>query len=75
MASPSTAANGTETATVTGLAYTWAADLEVTGCHQGFLQADTSGNILPQSITGTAVTEYDGERVEGLPEPPWGEGP
>jgi hypothetical protein len=67
-----------ETTTVAGLDYTWDADLTVTGCHEGFLEAATVGFIgiiAPQSITGTAVAEYDGVRVEGLPEPPWGEGP
>jgi hypothetical protein len=70
--------NGTETATLTGLDFTWSADLEVTGwCHQGFLTADTAGHILipATTLTGTAVGEYDGVRVEGLPEGPYGEGP
>ena len=65
--------NGTETATLNGLDFTWTADLEVTGCHQGFLTADTAGHVLipATTATGTAVAEYDGVRVEGLPEGPY----
>jgi len=68
--------NGTETATVDGLDFTWGADLEVTGCHRGFLDADVAGTIFPvTTATGTAAAEYDGVRVEGLPAGPYGEAP
>jgi hypothetical protein len=69
--------NGTESATLTGLDFTWTADLEVTGCHQGFLTADAAGHILlpATTLTGTAVAEYDGIRVESLPAGPYGEAP
>ncbi len=69
--------NGTETATVTGLDFTWTADLQVAGCHRGLLAADVAGHVLiPATIaTGTIVAEYDGRRIEGLPAGPYGEGP
>jgi hypothetical protein len=68
--------DGTETATVDGFDFTWTADLEVTGCHEGSLVADVSGRVLDPATTaeGSVVTTYDGERVEGLPDPPYGEG-
>lgn len=50
-----------------GLDYTWTADLEVTGCHEGSLVADVEGFAFPASATGTVVAEYDDERREGLP--------
>jgi hypothetical protein len=59
--------NGTESAMVVGLDYTWTADLEVTGCHQGFLRANVEGFAFPASATGTIDTEYDGASREGLP--------
>ena len=59
--------NGTETLTVDVVNYTWTADLEVTGCHVGFLDADIQGIAFPASATGTIVAEYDGARREGLP--------
>lgn len=67
--------NGAETATVSGLDFTWTADLEVTGCHEGSLIADVQGLIaipgsgMPTTATGTAVAEYDGARREGVPQP------
>lgn len=68
--------NGTETATINGLNFTWTADLDVAGCHEGFLSADIAGTIFPQTTaTGDAVAEYDGIRVEGLPTGPYGEAP
>ncbi len=66
--------NGTEAATVDGLTFNWTADLEVTGCHEGSLTADLEGNAFPADATGSIVSEYDGVRIEGLPEPPYGEG-
>ncbi len=59
--------NGTEAVTVDVVAYTWTADLEVTGCHVGSLVADVEGIAFPASATGTIVAEYDGDRREGLP--------
>lgn len=61
--------NGTEAATLDGLAYTWTADLVVTGCHQGSLTADLQGVALPASATGTVTAKYDGVSVEGIPQP------
>ena len=59
--------NGAESVVVDGLDYTWTADLEVTGCHQGSLLADVQGVAFPASATGTIVTQYDGVSREGLP--------
>lgn len=61
--------NGTESTTFDGLDYTWTADLQVTGCHEGSLLADVEGFAFPASATGTVVAEYDGDRREGLPQP------
>lgn len=60
--------NGTEAVLVDGLDYTWTADLEVNGCHEGSLVADVQGFAFPANATGTVVAQYDGVRRDGLPE-------
>ena len=59
--------NGTEAATAAGLNVEWDADVQLSGCRQGFLAADASFVVQPASGTGTIASEVDGKLVVGLP--------